>query len=687
MSEALFTLESLVPDARATARPVASTPEPESPVARVALDVPLFHLDRPFDYRVALADDQIAVPGARVRTRFSGRQVEGFILERAADTEFESRLAPLQRVVSAEPVLLPGQAALIRATADHYCGTFADVMRLAVPSRHAATEKAEQTTWPTPILDQAPTSGGLAAAVGGPGFLDALAAGGAPRAFWQQPATSHTDGSLPVAMVQATVATLRSGRGVLILVPDQADLTRLREALEQVLGKRTVAVLNSSSGTASRYRNYLAITRGQARVVIGHRSAAYAPVHDLGLVVVVDEGDDLHAESRAPYPHSRQVAALRVPIDRCALLLTSTSRSAEAQAWIEAGWLHPLALDRATVRRVSPVVKVAADSVRELDRDPRAGQSRLPASVFTTIRAGLASGPVLVQVPRRGHLLALRCSKCREPARCRHCHGPLGSAGRGGALTCGWCGRPSANWRCPTCGDAHLASPLRGSEQTAAEFARAFPGTAVVESSADHVLAEVDDQPRLVIATPGAEPRASTGYAAAVLLDGLQLLERADLRAAEEALRRWLSAVSLVRPATEGGTVMLVAPPHDRAVNALIRVDPGGFAERELADRAGAGFPPSVRLVTVDATADALADLSERAGLADLGEGAVLGPVELPAREPGVGGQFETIGRLVVRVPRDRGPELNQRLRGALSGRSARKLSPARVRVDPAQLS
>lgn len=665
-------------------------PEPASTgdqlIARVALDVPLFHLDRPFDYLVNPQDDLTAVPGARVRTRFSGRQVEGFILDRTDHTEPGIKLATLQRVVSAEPVLLPNQRALIRATADHYCGTFADVMRLAVPSRHAATEKAAPQPWPEPTIEAAPTTGGLAATTGGAAFLDALMSGGTPRALWQQPPTTHPDGDLATGLLQATIATLRSGRGVLILVPDHGDLTLLHSRLEQALGKRTVAVLNSSAGPAARYRNYLAISRGQARVVVGHRASGYAPVHDLGLVVVVDEGDDLHAESRAPYPHARQVAALRVPIDRCALLLTSTSRSAEAQAWIEAGWLHPLALERSALRRNSPVVKVAADSTYELDRDPRAAQSRLPASVFATIRAGLASGPVLIQVPRKGYLLALRCDRCREPARCQHCHGPLGSKGRGGQLTCGWCGRPAANWRCPTCGGTKLASPLRGSGQTAAEFGRAFPGTAVLESSADHVLTELAEGPRIVIATPGAEPRAASGYAAAVLLDGLQLLERADLRAGEEALRRWLRAASLVRPATESGTVLVVAPTHDRAVNALVRLDPAGFAERELSDRDGAGFPPSVRLVTIDGTPDALTDVIARAELDQFAGAELLGPVDLPPRESGVGGQFETLGRLTVRVPRGSGAELNRRLKAALAQRSARKLGAVRVRVDPAQL-
>jgi len=116
--------------------------EPELPVAGVAVDIPLSHLDRPFDYAVTAEQDAEAVTGARVRVRFAGRLRDGFILDRVATGDHEGALAPLSKIVSSEPVLTPEIATLIRKVADHYAGTFADVMRLAVPPRHAATELA-----------------------------------------------------------------------------------------------------------------------------------------------------------------------------------------------------------------------------------------------------------------------------------------------------------------------------------------------------------------------------------------------------------------------------------------------------------------------------------------------------------------------------------------------------------------
>ena len=125
---------------RARAAPVAAE---RLPVARVAVDVSLPHLDRPFDYLVPERMADTARPGCRVRVRFAGQLTGGYLLSREAASEHPGRLAFLERVVSPEPVLTAEIAGLARAVADRYAGTLADVLRLAIPPRHAAAEAAE----------------------------------------------------------------------------------------------------------------------------------------------------------------------------------------------------------------------------------------------------------------------------------------------------------------------------------------------------------------------------------------------------------------------------------------------------------------------------------------------------------------------------------------------------------------
>jgi hypothetical protein len=126
---------------RARARDVEVEPAADLPVARVAVELSPPHLDRTFEYLVPAALDVDARPGVRVKVRFGAQDVDGYLLERVAEAEHDGDLLPLRRVVSAEPVLSPAVARLARAVADHYAGTLADVLRLAVPPRHAEARR------------------------------------------------------------------------------------------------------------------------------------------------------------------------------------------------------------------------------------------------------------------------------------------------------------------------------------------------------------------------------------------------------------------------------------------------------------------------------------------------------------------------------------------------------------------
>jgi len=236
-----------------------------------------------------------------------------------------------------------------------------------------------------------------------------------------------------------------------------------------------------------------------------------------------------------------------------------------------------------------------------------------------------------------------------------------------------------------------------GVDRTAEELGRAFPGSPVVVPRPRRAAPRVPPG-ALVVATPGLEPPADGGYAAAVLLDGGVLLERADLRAGEEALRRWTAAAALVRPPSAGGRVVVCADAAAGPVQALIRADPGGFADRELAEREALGFPPAVALATVTGDAHTVArfaalltsldsDLGsdpDRDGLELLGPVPVEGPSQAAhTTNP----TAESLVRLVVRVPAARRSTLTRRLREAAAARSAhREPGQVRVVVDPHDL-
>ena len=663
------------------------------------VDRPQPHLDRLFDYAVPESLAQAAQPGVRVKVRFGGKDVNGFCVARRDHSEHDGDLAPLRGVVSPEVVLTPDVLSLAHAVARRWLGTTSDVLRLAVPPRHA---RVEQESWPTPgprvpeaenAPDWDPPSPVWADYPAVPAFLRRLAAGESPRAAWQALPPAGAAGWQD-AVAQAVGACIAGGRSALVVVPTGDDVDQVGRALvargtDPWEPGRTGGWVRlvAEDGPAVRYRAFLAAVRGAAAVVVGTRAAAFAPVGRLGLAICWDEASDLHVEPHAPYPNVREVLALRATAENAALLVGGLTRSVAAQRWVSTGWARALEPPRAVVR--ARTARVTALTSAELAREGPAAAARLPGAAWRIVRDALRAGPVLIQVPRSGYLPVVACQRCRALARCGHCAGPLHIRVAGGAAECRWCGRPAGAWRCPDCAGVTLRSVVVGSVRTAEELGRAFPGVPVrVSGAASGILGTVPDEPALVIATPGAEPSAPSGYAVALLLDAAIVTSRPTLDVSEQALRSWLGAASLVRPAGEGGVVLLVGDADPTTTQALVRWDPVWLAERELAERSELRLPPAAHVVVAHGTRQAVTGLLAEAGLP--AESDVLGPSptgELPDRDLLLDPESERPVRAVIRSPWDIAAEVASALAGAQGGRSARREQPVRLCAEPADLT
>ena len=674
--------DALIP---ATPEPVNVAAELEAsgvpnPVARVRVDSTLPQVDRTFDYRVPAELSEDAVPGARVRVLFNGHELTGYIEERAATTDWtRTSLLPLKSVLSRVPSVAPEIFVLAEALANRYASTVANVLRLAVPPRiaaldkkyapllpgyesdylgvsshagesapenvepenvapeHEASEPADSEpaatsaassetdpyAWlatpgaPAPFVLDPPTlnpDAPDAASVfsdyeNGAEFIEDVAAGAATRAVMTV-LPGHLEHTWADVLATALAAAAASGRGAIAVVPTAKNLDLLEAALAERLPADSFVRLSSDSTPHTRYHGFVKARLGQVPVVIGTRAAAYAPVANLGLVVCWDDGDSSLVEQRAPYCHARDVLLLRASAENTAALFAGFSMSSEAARLVRTRWASHVRAPRALVRDYSP-------------------------RIFSTgSEFELARGPVLVQVARSGYIPSFSCERCRMPARCGECSGPLSVASGSSVPSCSWCGHLAQQWRCSECGFTHWRYSAAGATRTAEELGRAFPNVPVISSAGDHVRASVGPEPALVVATPGAEPVAFGGYAAALLLDADKMLRFDSLRAPEAALRRWLNAAALVRPAALEGTVVTTASPSP-VEQALVRWDPAWFARQELEERAQTGLPPAVRTAAVTgAEADVRAFMEEFLGSSALPERVreqlrIVGPVPL----------------------------------------------------------
>ena len=657
----------------------------ELPVASVRLVGVLPHLDRPFEYAVTPAT-AAAGPGMRVRVRFSGKDTEGIVLERRAEPTTDRALAPLTRLVSEDVVVPSAMMRVCEEVAERCAGTVGDVLRLALPPRHARAEKAdraaaekdasaleetasveettsEEETPPAPrSVDRYP---GLAALIARAGS----GTGPVPRAsLVLDPVDAWTE------LAAEAVADLDPVLGALVIAPDQRDVARL----SRVLTAKGIAheILAGTEGPEKRYRTFRRILRGATRVVLGSRSAAFAPVQDLALVICWDEADDLLEEPRAPYPHTRTVLQCRSAEERCALLFLAASESVTMRALTDAGYLARLDPVPAPVTAVRPRI-VAMDQYLR-DREGPSGRSRLPQEAMRVLRNGLQGGPVLVQVPRTGYAPAIACTFCGTRARCPECAAPLSQRGRNGPLHCTVCGRREDGYRCPECDRTHVRAMVIGSTRTAEELHRAFPDAPLKVAGGAHGPLEDEAVPEhgIVVATPGAEPAPPGRYSACLLLDADAMLGRAAFDADVEAVRRWRGAISLVRTAEEGGEVLVVGTSTLPAIRDLVAHRSALFLDRVLEDRRELDLPPFRRVAEVVGEREACRGFLETTELPDGTE--VLGPVDLEG--PDQAGR----ARAVLRIEPRRSRELAAALRSGVAARSARKdRGSLRVRLDP----
>jgi primosomal protein N' (replication factor Y) len=644
-------------------------------VARVLLDSPLPQLDRLFDY--AIPDGVEVGVGVRVRVplRSAGRLVDGYVVEIDEADDGERPLSELDAVVSSVAVLPPPLYALARRVADRAAGSAADILRLAIPKRMVRAEKAWRSAGPPAALTPAEDAVARADAVLAeyPELAQRIAARerlvvDAPP----HPARDIAAGAWAVLLAAAAVRMLASGRSSILVVPDYRDQAQLEQALAALAPAGAVVRDDADQSGPARYAQFLRMLDDAPCIVIGRRSAVYAPVR-AGLVAMWDDGDPLLSEPLSPGVHARDAALVRQELEGSALLFCGHTRTTDVQRLVEVRWVHEVA----PARRSSP--RVVLSAMHEGERG-----ARVPSSAFQAARQAVASGPVLVQVSRPGYAPSLVCGECRRPARCATCAGPLRAARPGATPTCGWCGRTALGWTCPHCQAQTVRMASSGTERTADELGRAFPGVRVIVSDGTHAVAEVDRRPALVVATRGAEPFAPGGYAAVVLLDGERMLLSEALRIGEDCLRWWSNAAALAAPGAPVHLVGVTGP----VARALATWTQPSYARGELGERAPLHMPPAVRLASVEgpprAVDAALARL--RADVPELGADAVLGPVAR-ASDP------DPTTRALVRFDYAAGRAVAESLRAAVvtdavqarartRGRGTRARNTLRVRFD-----
>ena len=647
----------------------------ENPVVQVHILGLLPHLDKPYEYLLP-SKFAHAKAGMRVRVKFSGREKDAFIRKRYQEPLTDRQLLPITKLVSEIPVLSEAIFELCEDIANRYGGTMGDVLRLAVPARNAGVEKKIlsqiQAATSTNKLVKAAAQDSENHYLTKYPLLETFCQELKPQAQAVPRAAIILDPIDSFSELVAALVTKLSELNILILVADQRDLDRLDKKLRE--NNFQPIILAASQGPQARYRNYLKALYQAGNMVIGTRSAAFAPIPDLHLIIMWDESDDSYHEPRAPYPHYRSVVLARSYLNQIPLLFINHSPTPSIRHLINQNAIHLIPQIPAKQIEYAPRIEIMDEYLRE--REGSSAYGRLSDKAIRTIRSALKLGPVLVQVPRSGYASALNCVDCKLRARCHNCNATLIAPNRFDYLKCQVCARQWPNYECKNCQSRRFKPVVMGSARLSEELQKAFPQAKVRTSGAASGIIEDEDvqDEQIIVATPGAEPHLKRKYAAAILMDADLALSRPAYDTDVQVVGRFRNAISLVRPATEEGRVLVSQQNDYAATRSLLLPRSFAYIDEILLQREELHLPPYYKILEISGTRSGCHWILDNAQL----------PPEVEHFGPS---SDEETSRVIFRCPLNNSREMINAIRGALNLYYAKKLpGPLKLQVDPLEV-
>jgi primosomal protein N' (replication factor Y) (superfamily II helicase) len=461
-------------------------------------------------------------------------------------------------------------------------------------------------------------------------------------------------------ILAAVEATLASGGGAIVLVPELTLVPQIADRLRATVGDR-LSVLHSGLSAGERHDEWQRVVAGEARVVVGTRTAIFAPVRDLGLVVLDEAHDGAYKADRTPRYDTRWAAARRAELTGARLVLATATPEVVALYRVRVGDARRA---RLAERRVGarPVVDIV-DMRAELAEGNRSVLSRVLSDALAALPAG---DQAILLINRRGAATFVMCRDCGEPIRCPECQLPLVHHLATAELRCHHDGRTApVPTRCPRCHSPRIRYFGAGTQRVEAEVRARHPRLRVARLDSDAVAARrrfesiyddfVAGRTDVLVGTQLAAKGLdlpSVTLAAVVAAD--VTLHLPEYQAAERTFQLLAQVAGRAGRGSRPGRVVIqtYAPDHP-AITAAARLDVDGFVDGELPRREAFGYPPFgvlARLLVADADPARAQSRAADAAAAVAGEGVeVLGPV--PAWVPRRAGRWRW--QVVVRAATD----------------------------------
>jgi primosomal protein N' (replication factor Y) (superfamily II helicase) len=410
----------------------------------------------------------------------------------------------------------------------------------------------------------------------------------------------------------------RQGRTAIVLVPEIALTPQTVGRFKAVFGDR-VAVLHSALSDGERYDEWRALRAGEKRIVVGARSAVFAPLPDLGAIVVDEEHEGSYKQGESPRYHAREVAVLRARQAGAVCLLGSATPSLESWKNAQDGKYALLELpSRVAGQPLPPIVTVDLRAERKRRReagDDAGGDASgiLSSELVDGVRARLEKGEQsILLLNRRGYAAFVQCRDCGQVWHCPACNVSLTYHRRRGRITCHYCLHEEASpERCSACGSREISFRGVGTEQVERAVGEAFPTARLARMDVDttsgkwahhDILGRVErGEVDILLGTQMIAKGLDFPNVTLVGVINADVgMNLPDFRATERTFQLLTQVAGRAGRGSKGGEVIVqTSLPTHYAVTCAAGHDFLAFAEREMAERASPVYPPHTRLVNL----------------------------------------------------------------------------------------
>ncbi|MGN0729066.1 replication restart helicase PriA [Treponema sp.] len=564
----------------------------------VVLNVPI---NQTFTYRIPEGTEQIQNPfGLRVEVKFGNRKTSGFVSKVHESLPpdcavSEEKIRTAIRYIDKTPVLTRELWEIAEFMSGYYISPIGECVFSMIPSGKRETEvpglsfSEDETEFEKKQLspEQKSAADGIISSAGKFHYLYGTTGSGKTEVF-----------------LSAAEKVISQGKGVIYLVPEIGLTPQVVKAVQKRFGS-TVAVLHSALTPSQRLREWKRILDREARIAVGARSAVFAPMPELGLIIIDEEHDSSYKSGSSPRYHARQIAMLRCKRNSIPLVMGSATPSAESWLAMQSGTIEKHSLTRRLAGGEAPEIK-CVNLALEPDRE-KCISRQLQQEIKTALSE---KKQAILFLNRRGFTHFFRCTSCGYELKCRNCSVPMTYHKSENRLRCHYCGYSlPPPQQCPKCGSLDTGYSGFGTEYIEAEVKAKFPNAKVMRIDTDSLHHKGELQEKLDLFRNGSydillgTQMVAKGLnfpnlkvAGVILADTTMHLP--DFRAAEKTFSLITQVAGRAGRFFPGGKVIVQSYcPENEAIRCAVNGQPEEFYKNELDSRKILHFPPYSRLL------------------------------------------------------------------------------------------